>query len=53
MEGILDEIESYDYESGGELVLWLREQMDNLEYDEICTKLESLGTLPSPPGINE
>jgi CheY-like chemotaxis protein/two-component sensor histidine kinase len=49
MEGILDEIESYDYESGGELILWLREQMDNLEYDEICTRLESLGTSPPPP----
>jgi HPt (histidine-containing phosphotransfer) domain-containing protein len=47
MEGILDELELYDYETGGELILWLREQMDNLEYDEICAKLESLNT-PSP-----
>jgi HPt (histidine-containing phosphotransfer) domain-containing protein len=40
MEEILDKIESYDYESGGELIIWLREQMDNLEYDEICAKLD-------------
>jgi signal transduction histidine kinase/DNA-binding response OmpR family regulator len=40
MENILDEIESCEYESGGELVAWLREQMDNLEYDAICSRLE-------------
>jgi len=40
MENILEDIESYDYESGGELVAWLREQMDNLEYDAICSRLE-------------
>jgi CheY-like chemotaxis protein len=50
MEEILNKIELYDYESGGELVLWLREQMDNLEYDEICEKLEGLGT---PHAIKE
>ena len=42
MEDVLDELEQYDYESGGELVVWLREQTDNLEYDEICSKLESM-----------
>jgi hypothetical protein len=40
MEEILEELESFDYESGGELVLWLREQIDNLEYDAICSRLE-------------
>jgi signal transduction histidine kinase/DNA-binding NarL/FixJ family response regulator len=40
MEEILADIELYDYESGGELVVWLREQMDNLEYDAICSRLE-------------
>ena len=40
MENILEDMESYDYESGGELVAWLREQMDNLEYDTICSRLE-------------
>ena len=40
MEDILENIESYEYETGGELVEWLREQMDNLEYDAICSRLE-------------
>jgi hypothetical protein len=42
MEDILENIESYDYESGGDLVIWLREQMENLEYDAICRRLEDL-----------
>ena len=41
MEEILTNMELYDYESGGELVDWLREQVDNLEYDAICDRLES------------
>ena len=49
MEEVLEEIESFDYESGGELVLWLREQIDNLEYDAICSRLEGTDTPPSPP----
>jgi signal transduction histidine kinase/CheY-like chemotaxis protein len=40
MEEILDKLETYRYESGGELVQWLREQMDNLEYDAIQKRLE-------------
>ena len=47
MEEILENMESHDYESGGELVAWLREQMDNLEYDAICTRLET------PPSATE
>ncbi|MDR0553695.1 MAG: response regulator [Treponema sp.] len=41
MEEILTEIESFEYENGGELVTWLREQMDNLEYGAIRERLES------------
>ena len=41
MEEILADIELYDYESGGELIPWLREQVDNLEYDAICDRLET------------
>jgi hypothetical protein len=41
MEEILVKLESRDYESGGELVVWLREQMDNLEYDAIRERLEN------------
>jgi signal transduction histidine kinase/DNA-binding response OmpR family regulator len=41
MEEIMADIEQYEYESGGELVRWLREQMDNLEYDSMRRRLES------------
>jgi CheY-like chemotaxis protein len=41
MEEIIGKLESYEYDSGGELVVWLREQMDNLEYDTIRQRLES------------
>jgi signal transduction histidine kinase/CheY-like chemotaxis protein len=40
MEKILGDLEANEYESGGELVTWLREQMDNLEYDAIINRLE-------------
>jgi len=42
MEETMCSIESYDYDSGMELVTWLRQQMDDLEYDAIRQKLESL-----------
>jgi signal transduction histidine kinase/CheY-like chemotaxis protein len=41
MEELLEKLEMYHYESGGELVQWLREQMDNLEYDVIQKRLET------------
>jgi signal transduction histidine kinase/CheY-like chemotaxis protein len=40
MEEILDKLESFQYESDGDLIRWLREQMDNLEYDAIGERLE-------------
>jgi len=44
MEEIFEKIDKYQYESGGDLVLWLREQMDNLEYDAMEQRLtEELG----------
>jgi two-component system, sensor histidine kinase and response regulator len=44
MEEILEKIDSFKYESGGDLVQWLREQMDNLEYDAMEQRLtEELG----------
>jgi PAS domain S-box-containing protein len=39
MEEMLDKLEMYQYESGGDLVAWLRGQMDNLEYDAIQKRL--------------
>ncbi|MDR2048298.1 MAG: hybrid sensor histidine kinase/response regulator, partial [Treponema sp.] len=41
MEDVLAELEGCEYESGGELIPWLREQIDNLEYDAVREKLES------------
>jgi PAS domain S-box-containing protein len=43
MEEVMLELESCEYESGGELIPWLREQLDNLEYDAIKEKLEAVG----------
>ncbi|MDR1238519.1 MAG: response regulator [Treponema sp.] len=40
MEAAVGELEKYTYESGGDLVAWLREQVDNLEYDAIRQRLE-------------
>ena len=39
MEEMLGKLEAYQYESGGDLVQWLREQVDNLEYDVIQERL--------------
>jgi signal transduction histidine kinase/CheY-like chemotaxis protein len=41
MEETMCSIESFDYDSDMEMVVWLRQQMDNLEYDAIRQKLES------------
>jgi signal transduction histidine kinase/CheY-like chemotaxis protein len=40
MDEILEKLEANDYEQGGELVNWLREQVDNLEYEAIYKRLE-------------
>jgi signal transduction histidine kinase/CheY-like chemotaxis protein len=42
MEEIIAKLESFEYESGGDLVPWLRDQMDNLEYTAIRERLERL-----------
>jgi len=39
MEEILEKLDAFKYESGGDLVQWLREQMDNLEYDAMEQRL--------------
>jgi signal transduction histidine kinase/DNA-binding response OmpR family regulator len=41
MEETMCSIESYDYDVGMDLVVWLRQQMDDLEYDAIRQKLET------------
>jgi hypothetical protein len=42
MEDVLAKLEAFEYESGGDIVQWLREQTDNLEYDAIQEKLEGM-----------
>jgi CheY-like chemotaxis protein len=42
MERALSTLERYTYESQDDLVKWLREQVDNLEYQQILERLEIL-----------
>ncbi|MDR1377282.1 MAG: response regulator [Synergistaceae bacterium] len=42
MEAVLSQLEQYEYETNADLIPWLREQLDNLEYDAIRSKLELL-----------
>jgi CheY-like chemotaxis protein len=42
MEDLLIELEKYSYESGGDLIIWLRRHIDNLDYEEIQERLEAL-----------
>jgi CheY-like chemotaxis protein/anti-sigma regulatory factor (Ser/Thr protein kinase) len=42
MERALLELEKYTYESQGELVEWLRKQVDDLEYHRILERLEDV-----------
>jgi CheY-like chemotaxis protein len=42
MEEVLAELEGFEYESEGDLIPWLREQIEDLEYDAVREKLESL-----------
>ena len=41
MEDIIRELESYNYETGSELVEWLRKQMDVLDYSSMKERLEA------------
>jgi signal transduction histidine kinase/CheY-like chemotaxis protein len=42
VEEVLAELEAHDYDEGGELVAWFRAQADQLEYDAIRERLDSL-----------
>ncbi|GHV32998.1 hypothetical protein FACS1894187_00130 [Synergistales bacterium] len=42
MEEIMDSLDIYDYENGSEMVSWLREQLDNLEYNLIAERLKEV-----------
>ncbi|MDR1109721.1 MAG: response regulator [Deltaproteobacteria bacterium] len=39
MDDLVGKLEAQEYDQGGELVAWLREQIDNLEYDSITQRL--------------
>jgi CheY-like chemotaxis protein/HPt (histidine-containing phosphotransfer) domain-containing protein len=39
MDELVGELETHEYDQGGELVAWLREQIDNLEYDSVTQRL--------------
>jgi HPt (histidine-containing phosphotransfer) domain-containing protein len=47
MEEVMAELEGCEYESGGELIPWLREQIDNLEYDAVRERLEKTAASPT------
>ena len=52
MDGVDDamgEIDSYEYETGADLVIWLNENIAQLNLIEISEKLESLFTPPQAP----
>ena len=46
MEQIIKELELFEYDSGGELIEWLRNQMDILEYSVIRERLEVFNSQP-------
>ncbi|MDR2179261.1 MAG: response regulator [Synergistaceae bacterium] len=43
MENVMTELESYAYRQDADLISWLREQVDNLEYETIQKRLEKKG----------
>jgi CheY-like chemotaxis protein len=49
MEDILAELENFDYQSGGDLIPWLRAQTDNIESDAVAQRLEKL-LIDTEPG---
>ncbi|MDR3321110.1 MAG: response regulator [Synergistaceae bacterium] len=42
MTEILEELEKYEYESGGELVEWIGSMVNDLEYDDILKRLKDM-----------
>jgi CheY-like chemotaxis protein len=53
MDEALAELEKYEYEIGGELIVWLRQQTDALEYDKIFDRLQSLSLEETAGGGKE
>jgi hypothetical protein len=42
MEDLLTEFESYYYKSGEDLIIWLRQQSNDLDYEAIEERLQGL-----------
>jgi CheY-like chemotaxis protein len=42
MQSVMDELDQYSYESKGELISWMKEQLVNFGYDAISEKLEEV-----------
>jgi hypothetical protein len=42
MEAALSELERHEYEAGGDIVLWMRGRMDDLDYKAISERLEEM-----------
>jgi CheY-like chemotaxis protein/HPt (histidine-containing phosphotransfer) domain-containing protein len=42
MQSVMDELNQYSYESEGELIFWMKEQLVNFGYDAISGKLEEI-----------
>jgi hypothetical protein len=53
VERTMMELEKYEYDSGGELISWLRKQLDNLEYDAIRNRLENHEEFPKTETDNK
>jgi len=41
VDAALDELETYDYKSDGDLIIWLRENAEQMNFDEIVERLSS------------
>ncbi|MDR2175683.1 MAG: response regulator [Synergistaceae bacterium] len=42
MEELMEELDSCDYESGADIVAWLRDQIENIEYEAVAERLKAL-----------
>jgi len=42
VDAVLDDLESFSYESNGELVIWLRENAEQMNFDDIIERLSDI-----------
>ncbi len=41
VDAVMEQLEAFQYESGDELVAWLREKVNSIAYEEISTRITS------------